>query len=214
MKIQIWSDFVCRFCYIGKRKLEKAIDQFPHNEHIQINYKSYQLDPTAKHIPGKEYTETFAQLKNIPTEQVVAINNQLTEQASLVGLTYHFDEMQYSNTFDAHQLAKYAAEQGKEKEITERLLYAYFTESKLISDHKTLIELAKEIGLNAEDVERVLQEDAYSNNMQQDIKEAHRIGVQGVPFFVFNNKFAVSGAQPIETFTNVLQKVWEEENKK
>ena len=103
-------------------------------------------------------------------------------------------------------------EQGKGKEITERLLYAYFTESKLISDHKTLIELAKEVGLNTEEVEQVLQEDSYSNNVQQDIGEARQIGVQGVPFFVFNETYAISGAQPVETFVDILQKVWEEKN--
>ncbi|RDW21057.1 disulfide bond formation protein DsbA [Oceanobacillus arenosus] len=213
MKIEVWSDFVCPFCYIGKRRLENAMKQFEHRDDIKVEYKSYQLDPTARHIPGKDFYETFSELKGIPLEQVKVMNNQVGQQAAGEGLTYNFDTMQYANTFDAHRVAKYAAKQGKGKEITERFLHAYFTESRLMSDHETLIELAVEVGLDKEEVAEILQSNDYTKAVENDITVAHQIGVQGVPFFVFNEKYAVSGAQPAEVFSEVLEKVWEEENK-
>jgi predicted DsbA family dithiol-disulfide isomerase len=214
MKIEVWSDFVCPFCYIGKRRLENAIEQFPHRENIEVVYKSYQLDPTAKHIPGKDFYETFSQLKGMPLDQVKEMNQQVGQQAASVGLTYNFDDMKYANTFDAHRVAKYAETEDKGKEVTERFLYAYFTESELMSDHETLIRLAGEVGLDKEEVEKVVNSDKYRNRVNEDIDTARQIGVQGVPFFVFNEKYAVSGAQPPEVFSEVLEKVWEEEAEK
>ncbi|MBP2079327.1 DsbA family oxidoreductase [Oceanobacillus polygoni] len=214
MKIEVWSDFVCPFCYIGKRRLENAMEKFPHKEQITLEYKSYQLDPTAEHIPGKNFYETFSELKGIPLEQVKTMNQQVGQQAASVGLTYNFDDMKYANTFDAHRVAKYAEEQGKGKEVTERFLHAYFAESELLSDYDTLIKLATEVGLDKEEVEHVLQSDKYRNKVNEDIDVARQIGVQGVPFFVFNEKYAVSGAQPPEVFEEVLTKVWEEEQEK
>ncbi|WP_156290286.1 DsbA family oxidoreductase [Oceanobacillus salinisoli] len=214
MKIEIWSDFVCPFCYIGKRRLEHAMEKFEHNDRIAIEYKSYQLDPNAKHIPGKDFYETFSELKGMPLDQVKAMNGQVAKQAESVGLTYHFDSMKYANTFDAHRVAKYAEEKGKGKEITERFLYAYFTESKLMSDYDTLVSLAGELGLDEQEVREVLETNRYAKDVREDLNVAHQIGVQGVPFFVFNEKYAVSGAQPEEVFSEVLEKVWEEENEK
>lgn len=214
MKIEVWSDFVCPFCYIGKRRLENAMNDFSNRDAITVEYKSYQLDPTAEYVPGESFYETFSNKKGMPIDQVKAMNQQLKQQAEEVGLDYNFDDMKHANTFDAHRVAKLAAEQGKGKEMTERLLYAYFTESRLISDHATLVELAEEVGLSKEDVEHVLTENNYTKAVQADIDIAQQIGVQGVPFFVFNEKYAVSGAQPPEVFSEVLEKVWEEENEK
>lgn len=214
MKIEVWSDFVCPFCYIGKRRLEHALENFDNKDKVVVEYKSYQLDPNAKHIPGKDFYETFSELKGIPLEQVKTMNHQVGEQAKAVGLTYHFDTMKYANTFDAHRVAKFAEEKGKAKEITERFLHAYFTESKLMSDFETLISLAGEVGLDEEEVRDVLESNRYAKAVREDINVAHQIGVQGVPFFVFNEKYAVSGAQPEEVFTQVLNQVWEEEREK
>ena len=118
LKIEVWSDFVCPFCYIGKRHLEHALEKFPHRDLVTIEYKSFQLDPNARHIPGKSFYETFSELKGMPLNQVIAMNKQVGEQAKKVGLTYRFDTMQYANTFDAHRVAKYAETAGKGKEIT------------------------------------------------------------------------------------------------
>ncbi|RLL42071.1 DsbA family oxidoreductase [Oceanobacillus piezotolerans] len=214
MKIEVWSDFVCPFCYIGKRRLEHAMEKFSHRDNIVLEYKSYQLDPTAKHIPGKDFYQTFSELKGLPLNQVKAMNGQVGEQAAAIGLTYNFDTMKYANTFDAHRAAKFAETKGKGKEITERFLYAYFTESKLMSDHDTLAELAEEVGLDKEEVKEVMESNRYAKEVREDINVAHQIGVRGVPFFVFNEKYAVSGAQPEEVFHEVLNKVWEEEKDK
>ncbi len=190
------------------------MEQFPHRENVTVEYKSYQLDPSAKHIPGKDFYETFSQLKGMPLEQVKVMNQQVGQQAASVGLTYNFDDMKYANTFDAHRVAKYADEQGKGKEITERFLYAYFTESELMSDPDTLIRLAGEVGLDTKEVEEVVHSDKYKNRVNEDIDVAKQIGVQGVPFFVFNEKYAISGAQPEEVFLEVFEKVWKEEVEK
>ncbi|WP_164214549.1 DsbA family oxidoreductase [Virgibacillus sp. YIM 98842] len=212
MKIEVWSDFVCPFCYIGKRRLEHALEKFEHNEDVNVEYKSYELDPNAEVNPGQNMHEYLASKKGMTVEQAKSMNESVGEQAKQVGLVYNFDTMQHTNTFDAHRVAKYADEQGKGKEMTERLLHAYFTESKLISDHTTLIQLAKEVGLDEESVTNLLKLDDYAIHVRADEENARKIGVQGVPFFVFNEKYAVSGAQPEEVFTEVLTKVWEEEN--
>jgi predicted DsbA family dithiol-disulfide isomerase len=212
LKIEIWSDFVCPFCYIGKRRLENALTDFKHNKEVELEYKSYELDPNAKQQPGKSFHELLAGKYNMTVEKAKSMNEDLAKQAEEVGLTYHFDKMQHTNTFDAHRVAKFAAEQGKGKEMTERLLQAYFTEGKLISDHVTLIDLAKEVGLQEEAVTELLKVDDYAIHVRADEERARQIGVQGVPFFVFNEKYAVSGAQPASVFAEVLEKVWLEEN--
>ena len=213
MKIEVWSDFVCPFCYIGKRRLETALEAFPNNESVTVEYKSYQLDPTARHIPGKDFYETFSELKGMPIGQVKTMNQQVGEQAKTVGLDYRFDTMQYANTFDAHRVAQFAIKNGKGNEITERFLHAFFTESELLSNHDTLVKLAVQVGLDEDEVKKLLQSEKYSQQVNEDIDVARQIGVQGVPFFVFNEKYAVSGAQTSEVFTGVLEKVWEEEAK-
>ncbi|SHG09766.1 DsbA family oxidoreductase [Ornithinibacillus halophilus] len=214
MKIEVWSDFVCPFCYIGKRRLEAALNNFENKDNVTVEYRSYELDPNAEVNPGKSIHELLAGKYGMSVEKAKAMNENVGLQAKEVGLTYHFDTMKHTNTFDAHRLAQYADGKGKGKEMTERLLYAYFTESKLLSDHQTLIELAEEVGLDAEEVEEMLKTDEYGNKVRFDENQAKQIGVQGVPFFVFNEKYAVSGAQPVETFKEVLDKVWEEENEK
>ncbi|UJL46915.1 DsbA family oxidoreductase [Virgibacillus sp. NKC19-16] len=214
MKIEVWSDFVCPFCYIGKRRLEMALENFQEKDNVTVEYKSYELDPNAEEGPGQNMHEYLAANKGMSIEQAKSMNESLGEQAAEVGLTYNFDTMQHTNTFDAHRVAQYATKQDKGKELTERLLHAYFTESKLISDHETLITLAEEVGLNADEVTALLKVDNYANHVRGDEEQARQIGVQGVPFFVFNEKYAVSGAQPTEVFTEVLEQVWEEENEK
>ncbi len=213
MKIEVWSDFVCPFCYIGKRRMETALEDFPHKEKVCVVYKSYELDPDADRNPEMNMHELIAKKFGMSVEKAKKMNEDIGKQAEEVGLTYNFDHMKSTNTFDAHRLAQYAAKHGKGKEITERLLYAYFTESKLISNHETLIELANEEGLDPKEVGKLLELNKYANVVREDEDQAQQIGVQGVPFFVFNEKYAVSGAQSTEAFKEVLEKVWEEESK-
>lgn len=210
MKVEVWSDFVCPFCYIGKRHLEKALEQFPHKEHVTVEYKAYELDPNAKKNEHKTIHESLAQKYGMSIEKAKEMNESVGIRAAEVGLTYNFDRMKLTNTFDAHRLAKFASSKGKEEEMTERLLKAYFTDSQHIGDHDTLVHLASEIGLDGEEVRNVLKTEVYSDEVRHDLNIARQIGVQGVPFFVFNEEYAISGAQPIDLFTEVLEKVWEE----
>ncbi|WP_163971789.1 DsbA family oxidoreductase [Oceanobacillus halotolerans] len=214
MKIEVWSDFVCPFCYIGKRRLELALEQFEHSQGVTIEYKSYELDPNAEKNPGKSIHELLASKYGMSVEKAKKANEDLGKQAAEVGLTYHFDTIKHTNTFDAHRVAKFASENDKGTEMTERLLKAYFTDSKHIGEHDTLIGLAKEVGLDADKVENMLAGNEYASRVRDDEEQARDLGVQGVPFFVFNEKYAVSGAQPLEVFQEVLEKVWVEEKEK
>lgn len=212
MKVDVWSDFVCPFCYIGKRRFEEALEKFPYKNDVTVEYKSYELDPSAEKNPNKNFHELLADKFGMSIEEAKTKNETIRKQAAEAGLIYNFHAMQHTNTFDAHRVAKYAAGQGKGNEITERFLKAYFTESKHIGDHTTLIALAVEVGLDLNEVTTFLPENDYASHVRADEKQARQIGVQGVPFFVFNEKYAVSGAQPPEVFLGVFEKVWKEEN--
>ncbi|WP_042142321.1 DsbA family protein [Paucisalibacillus sp. EB02] len=201
MKIEVWSDFVCPFCYIGKRKLELALENFEHRDQVRIEFKSYELAPDAKSKKG------------MPLEYANQMNENVGNQAAKVGLLYNFDTMQHTNTFDAHRIAKYAETKNLGKELVEKLLHAFFTDSELISDYETLKRLAMEVGLDEEEVEDVLETKRFRNRVLEDKELARQIGVQGIPFFVFNEKYSLSGAQPQDVFEQVLVKVWEEECK-
>lgn len=211
MKIEIWSDYVCPFCYIGKRRLEAAIDTFPHKENVEVSFKSFELDPNAGKYNGKSIHERIAEKYGTTLEQAKEMNRNIGEQASLTGLDFHFEDMKPTNTMDAHRLTKFAETKGVAADLTERLLNAYFTESRHIGDPATLFELAEEAGLHREETKEVLESEAFLDAVRADEEEARSIGVQGVPFFVINRKYAISGAQPSEVFTNALQQVWEEE---
>lgn len=214
MKIQVWSDYVCPFCYIGKRELEIALKETGFASQAEVEFKAYQLDPNTP--VGIEETMHEALAKKYGTTPD-AMNQQfdgITARAAEVGLEYHFDKMHPENTFKAHRLAKYAATVGKEKEMTERLLYAHFTENKRIGDKAVLVALAKEVGLEEDAVKAALQDERFAAETLVDMQEAQQIGVRGVPFFVINDKYAISGAQPNDVFTKAIQQVAEEENLK
>jgi predicted DsbA family dithiol-disulfide isomerase len=214
MKIEVWSDFVCPFCYIGKRRLEKALEEFPYRDQVEVVFKSFELDPYASRNTNLTIHELLAKKYGTSIEQAKRMNEGVAEQAASVGLDFEFDTMIPTNTLDAHRMAKFAESKGKGAELTERLLKAYFTDSKHIGDHETLTELAIEAGLNRQEVESILTGNDYEEAVRADEAEAREIGVQGVPFFVLNRKYAISGAQPTEVFVGALQKVWEEENAK
>ncbi|MGL4452311.1 MAG: DsbA family oxidoreductase [Sarcina sp.] len=204
MKIEIWSDFVCPYCYIGKRRLELAIEQFADKENIELIFRSFELDPNAKKSYDDSIDEHISEKYNIPIEEAIAANNAIIEQAKEVGLNYNFKDLIRTNTFDAHRLTHYAKEEGKMSEMSERILKAYFIESLNISDHETLIKLATQVGLNKSKVSEVLKSDMYSKEVRNDEATATARAVTGVPYFVFDEKFAVSGAQPSSIFLRVL----------
>ncbi|PPA70130.1 DsbA family oxidoreductase [Jeotgalibacillus proteolyticus] len=212
MKVHIWSDYVCPFCYIGKRKFEQALDRFKHSDQVEVIYKSFELDPNAPMDAVKDMYETLAEKYQMSLDKAKEMTRGVAAQAKEVGLDYDFDKMKRTNTRDAHRLTHYASTQGKMQELTERLLKAYFLEGKHIGSHDTLAQLAEEAGLNKDEAVRVLSSREHNDQVEKDINEASKIGVTGVPFFVFGGKYAVSGAQSPDVFLEVLEKVWEEEN--
>ncbi len=213
MKIEVWSDYVCPFCYIGKRRLEMALEQFPHKSQVEVEFKSFELDPNAPKNSSQNIHEALSKKYGMTVEQVKQSNQSIGQQAALVGLDFRFDEMKPTNTFDAHRLAKFAKTEGNEPAVSEKLMYAYFTESKDLGDLETLADIAEVAGLDRQKALQVLNEkNAYANDVRIDESLAQQYGVRGVPFFVINQKYAISGAQPLETFKDALQKVWQEES--
>lgn len=211
MKVEIWSDIVCPFCYIGKRKFEAALAGFPAKEKVEIEWRSFQLDPDMEFVPGQSVHEYLGRRKGGTTEDGKRMNDSMAAMAEEVGLDYDFDKAIINNTLKAHRLLHFAKTKGVQNEMKERLFAAYYTEGQDIGDAETLAALAAELGLNRQEVLALLATDQYFSEVQQDQYEAQQVGVRGVPFFVFNDKYAVSGAQPTEIFSQVLQKVWEEE---
>lgn len=214
MNIEIWSDYVCPFCYIGKRRLEEALEKFPHKDKVEIQFKSFELDPNAKRDTDLTIHEILSKKYGMSVAEAKKMSNGVAEQAATVGLAFNFDTNIPTNTFDAHRLAKFAETKGKAKEMTEALLKAHFTDSKHIGNADFLKELAVSLGLDELEVAEVLNGTKFDKDVRNDQAEAREIGVQGVPFFVLNRKYAISGAQPAEVFTEALQKIWEEEQEK
>jgi predicted DsbA family dithiol-disulfide isomerase len=214
MKVEIWSDVVCPFCYIGKRKFENALAQFSPRGEVQVEWKSFQLTPDFVPTPGESIHASLAKKKGVPEAEGRRMNDYMTQTAKEVGLDYQFDKAIPANTFLAHQLIHFAAHNGQQGAMKERLFAAYYLEGQNLNDVDTLVKLAAEIGLDADAARQALAAGTYANEVRRDEYEAQQIGVRGVPFFVFDDKYAVSGAQPSEVFAEVLDKVWEEAHPK
>jgi predicted DsbA family dithiol-disulfide isomerase len=215
MKVEIWSDIACPFCYIGKRKFEKALEGFAHKDSVQVEWKSFQLDPEMKQVPGQDIYESLAEKKGWTPEQAKALSGQVVTMAKEVGLDYNMDATVPANTLNAHRLAHLAAQDGLQDAAEERLFQAYFMEGKNIQDSETLVQLGTDIGLEEDAVRKMLAGGAFTYEVRMDIAEAQQIGVRGVPFFVIDRKYAVSGAQPPELFLKALQTAhaeWEKAN--
>lgn len=206
MKVEIWSDVMCPFCYIGKRKFEAALGQFADSANIEIVWKSFQLDPDLEPQPGKNVYQYLAERKGMSYEQSVKMHENVVQMAAESGLDYRFDKAVIGNSFDAHRLLQLAKTRGLGDALEERLFHAYFTEGKDIGDHATLTAIGKDAGLDEAEITTMLAGEAYTTEVTRDIYEAQQIGVRGVPFFVFNRKYAISGAQQTEVFLDTLQK--------
>lgn len=210
MKIEIWSDVMCPFCYIGKRNLETALAQFADRKHIEVVWKSYQLDPTIPEAANETQEEYLVKRKGMSKEQVKGLLENVTQSAKRVGLDYHLDKSVMVNSRKAHQLIQFAKTKNLGDEMEERLFKAFFSEGKSIADTETLTQLGKEIGLDETELQAAFTDDKYAHLVSQDIQEARQIGVRGVPFFVVDRKYAVSGAQPAEAFLQMLEKAFPE----
>ncbi len=216
MKVEIWSDVMCPFCYIGKRKFEKALSDFENGNQIEIEWKSFQLNPNMKTEPGKSINTYLAESKGWTPEYAAEANQYVTAIAKEVGLEYNMDKAVVANSFDAHRFVQYAKTKGKGDEAEEQLFKAYFTDGKNTADIQTLISLGESIGLDSGELQQVLVSSQFTENVNSDLYEAQQVGVKGVPFFLLNRKYAVSGAQQPETFLNALEKSfseWQQDHK-
>lgn len=212
MKVEIWSDIMCPFCYIGKRNFEQALKSFDHAKDLEVLWRSFELSPDMKTDPSKSTYEHLAESKGWTLDYTKKVHDHLTLRAKEAGLDYHFDTVVPANSFNAHRLSHLALEHKLQNEIEERLFAAHFTEGKNIDDQETLVQLGVETGLPEKEIRDMLQSDKYSDEVEKDKYMASQVGVQGVPFFVFNNKYAISGAQPVETFLETLNKAYQEFN--
>jgi len=210
MKIEIWSDVMCPFCYIGKRHFEKALEAFPGKDDIEVEWKSFQLNPDMETEPGKHINEYLAEKKGWTIEQAKQANEYVTGMAAAAGLQYDMDRAVVANSFDAHRMIQLAKQSGKGDAMEESLFKAYFTEGRNIADHATLIGLARNAGVDEARAAAVLKGREFADAVEQDVYEAQQISVRGVPFFVLNDRYAVSGAQPAEAFAGALETAWKE----
>ena len=215
MKVEIWSDVMCPFCYIGKRRFESALAEFPQRDQIQVEWKSFQLNPQMKTEPGRSINDYLAETKGWTPDYAQQVNDHVTNMAAEVGLEYNMDKAVLANSFDAHRFLQFAKTKGLGDEAEEQLFKAYFTDGRNTADHATLIELGTAIGLDAAKLKAVLEGTRFSEDVRRDIYEAQQVGARGVPFFVLDRKYAVSGAQHTETFLGALQQSfaeWEKAN--
>lgn len=206
MKVEIWSDIMCPWCYIGKRRFEAAMAQFPDAGAVEVEWHSFQLDPTIQSGHGDNLYTYLSKRKGIPYEQAVQMNEQVTAIAGSLGLTYNMEQAVVANSFDAHRLIQLAKKHQLGDAAEERLFMAYFTEGKDFSDTDTLVALGREIGLEESALAELVKGQAYASEVHRDIAEAEALGVNGVPFFVFDRRYGVSGAQASETFLQVLNR--------
>ncbi|WP_282637363.1 DsbA family oxidoreductase [Sphingobacterium thalpophilum] len=210
MKIEIWSDVICPFCYIGKRNFETALEQFADKKHIEVIWKSFQLDASIPEVASESYAQYLVKRKGMAVEKVNGMLGNVTEMASQVGLDYHLDQSVIVNSQKAHQLIQFSKSKKLGNEAEEHLFRAFFTEGKNIADTAILIQLGKDFGLQESELKASLDDEKYKYEITQDIQEAQNLGVNGVPFFVFDRKYAVSGAQPSESFLETLEKSFTE----
>jgi len=204
LRVDVWSDIVCPWCYIGKRRFERALDAFPEDS-VQVVWRSFELDPTAPTEPAGPLDEELARKYGTTLEQARGMMDHMTRTAADEGLTFDFDHARRGNTLDAHRLLHFAAREGIQSAMKERLLAAYMTEGRPVSDRDELAALAAEVGLDSAAVRAMLDTNAFVTDVRADQDEARRLGIRGVPFFVLDGRYGVSGAQPAEHLVEALR---------
>jgi predicted DsbA family dithiol-disulfide isomerase len=208
MNVEIWSDVVCPWCYIGKRRFEKALAGFAHRDNVSITWRSFELDPQASRQYEGTLDDLLARKYGLAPAKAAAMNARVSALATAEGLTYHLDRAKPGNTFDAHRLIHMAARHELQSEAKERLLRAYFTDGLSLGDTGALAEIASEIGLNEEEARDMLAGDAYADEVRAEEQRAAAFGISGVPFVVIDERFGVSGAQSPEVFLQALEQAW------
>ncbi|MEN3608496.1 DsbA family oxidoreductase [Plantactinospora sp. ZYX-F-223] len=210
MQLEVWSDIVCPWCYLGKRRLDTALGQFAHADEVEVVWRSFQLDPSYPKGQPRPVPEALRSKLGASAAQVAAMQGHVTSLAAEEGLDYHLDQSIMANTFDAHRLTHLAREYGLGTELHERLMRANLIEAENVDDAETLVRLATEVGVPAEAARRVLAGDEYAADVDADIAQARAFGANGVPFFVLDRKYGISGAQPTEAFLSALRTAYQD----
>lgn len=210
MRVEIWSDVICPWCYIGKRQFERALGGFEHRDQIEIAYRAFQLDPSYPAGKTEDVADMLSAKFGMARDQAVQMNRQMEERAAGVGLEYHLEGGRVGNTADAHRLVHLAGEQGVQGDVVEALYKAHFTDRRSVFDRDSLVEVAAEAGLDAAAARDVLASGKFAAAVEADQHEARRLGATGVPFFVIDRRYGVSGAQPAEAFAQALDRAWSE----
>jgi predicted DsbA family dithiol-disulfide isomerase len=210
MRVEVWSDLICPWCYVGKRRFERALAGFPHRHDVEVVHRSFELDPSTPRNETQDNRARLAEKYGLSEEQARAAQQRMAGLAAEEGLEFRRDGGRVGNTFDAHQLVHLARERGLQDQVIERLFRAHFTEQRSLFDHDSLVDLAAEAGLDREEARTVLTKETYARAVRADEAQAHALGASGVPFFVFDDRYGVSGAQRSEIFSDVLARAWAE----
>jgi predicted DsbA family dithiol-disulfide isomerase len=214
MKVDVWADLMCPFCYLGKRRFEAALRKFPDKGKIEVVWHSFQLNPGIRYVPGRDLYDYVAEIKGQSRGWSVKFHAMLAAEARKAGLRYDFDKVVVNNTFDAHRLVQFAKKRGLGEVAEERLFRAYFTEGRDIGDRGTLVALGKDAGLDPAEVKKMLASGGFAAAVRHDIGEAKKLMIDGVPFFLMNRAHAVIGAQPPVLFLKALKTSFSEWKKK
>lgn len=210
MKIEIWSDVMCPFCYIGKNNFEQALNKLPFKDEVEVEWKSFQLDPSLDPKETQNTIQYFREKKGFPEAQAAQMLGQVTQMGKGAGIDFNFEQTLITNTFSAHKLLHLAKKHNKSNEMEEALFIAHFIDGKNVGDVEVLVALAESLGIDKEETRQAVTTDQLDYEVNQDIQEARNNGISGVPFFVLNGKYAISGAQPAEVFENALQQTYKE----
>jgi predicted DsbA family dithiol-disulfide isomerase len=208
MQVEIWSDVVCPWCYIGKRRFEAALAGFEHRDEVGVTWRSFQLDPGASAITEGDPLDRLAAKYGMSRADAERAQARVTANAAQEGLTFHLERARSGNTFDAHRLLHHALAAGKQPALKERLLAGYFTEGEAVGEPEVLTRLAGEVGLDEPGVREVLNTGAFAAEVRHDEEEARRLGISGVPFFVVDRRYGISGAQPPAVILSTLEQAW------
>lgn len=211
MKIEVWCDFTCPSCYVGKKTLEVALEQFGKDKCIQIEYKSFQINPTVASESPVKVMDLLQSRYQLSLGKIEELQQQIMKNAQAIGVTLELANLFHTNTYHAHRLVKFAEKVGREAEMIDCIFQKYLFERKDIGEKTVLLSSAKEIGLDIAEVEMILSFNKYEQAVFEDQYIATEMGIDGVPFFIFNNTYAVSGTQPLSVYTSVLQEIWQED---
>ncbi|MCQ4035187.1 DsbA family oxidoreductase [Kaistella montana] len=210
MKVDIWSDIRCPFCYVGKKKFEKALEQFPNSDQIEVQWHSFQLDPNLVSQPDKNPYEYFTEMKGISMEQAKAMHEHVKNAGKEAGIDFNFDDSKVANSHRGHLLIQLANKKNIGNEMEEAMFKAQFIDGKNIDDEAALLEIGQSVGLTKDEIQDALHSDNTAHAVSQDGLLARQLGINAVPFFVFNDKYGVSGAQQPELFLEILEKSFSE----